>query len=77
MLGEGIVFHALLDLEVAGFPPLLGGNGLVNVSRHGPPNLCLPMGMRQQEGFPFLVRDHWRTQKQFFFFDQPAGTIVT
>jgi hypothetical protein len=67
VLGESVVLHALLDLEVADFPPLFCGNGLVNVSRHGPENLCLLMRVRQQVGFPFLVCGHWWIQKQNFF----------
>lgn len=54
VLGEGVVLHALLDLEVADFPSLFCGNGLVNVSRHCPVNLPLLPGPRQQVGFRFF-----------------------
>ena len=55
VLGEGIVLHALLDLEVADFFPFFCGNGLVNVGRHCVANLRLLVRMRQQEAFHFLV----------------------
>jgi len=63
MLGERIVLHALLDLEMSDFFPFFRGDGLVNVSRHDFLKLCLPISVRQQEGFPFLVPDQWRIRK--------------
>ena len=35
MPGQRGILHALLDLEGLGLIALLGGNGLVKISRHG------------------------------------------